>query len=196
MRVREAERGQALVETVLFLPVALVVLFAIVYFARFGVLDERTQTALRYGAQVSYESSVRYSAADIYATVATTGSPVCPSNAVSDMTGIVNGTGPSASARAFWKPDVPATATCTVTTANFGGASWSSYHYVTVTHQSVAATMNVPSSLASLLGGTGTVSGSLGYAHADPPSMIIWCVSNVATAVSTALNVSYTGSSC
>lgn len=185
-------------ETMLFLPVALLVLFGTLYFARFGVLDERAQTAMRYGALVSFESSAKYSAADIYATVAPNAAPAtaCPPSVTADMVNALSGTGPSGSAQPFWRPDRPATAACSVSTANFGGASWSSYHYVTVTHHSISASMDVPSYLTSLLGVSGNVSGSLGYAHTDPPSMIIYCVPNVASAVSTALNVSYTGSSC
>ncbi len=193
-----AQRGSALFETTLFLPIALVVLFAVLYFARFGVLEERAQTAVRYGALVSYESATKYSAADIYDAVASQAPPVtaCDPSIVADTVKALDGTGPSGSAQPFWKPDHPATAGCTVTTVSFGGASWSSSHYITVTQNSVGALMDVPTYITSLLGVNGSVSASLGYAHAAPPSMIMYCVSDVATAVSAGLNVTYNGGNC
>jgi Flp pilus assembly protein TadG len=198
MLVKHAQRGQALVETMVFLPVALVVLFAILYFARFGVLEERAQSAVRYAALMSYESPSEYSAAGIYATVAANAplATTCLPSVVTDTVTALSGTGPSGSAQPFWKPDHPATAVCTVSTANFGGAVWAAYHYVTVTKHSVTASMDVPAYVTSVLGVTGTVTASLAYAHADPPSTIIYCVSNTADAVAAGLNVTYTGGSC
>jgi Flp pilus assembly protein TadG len=198
MLVKHAQRGQALVETAVFLPVALVVMFAILYFARFGVLEERAQSAVRYAALMSYEGSSNYSAADIYNTVGSRPPPItaCTANVVPDTVNALNGTGPSGSAQPFWKPDHPAVATCTVSTANFGGASWAAYHYLTITKHSVSASMDVPSYVTSVLGITGNVTASLAYAHADPPSTIISCVGNTAAAVAAGLNVSYTGGSC
>jgi Flp pilus assembly protein TadG len=198
MLVKHAQRGQALVETMMLLPVALVVLFAILYFARFGVLEERAQSAVRYGALMSYESASNYSASDIYNTVGSHPPPisVCSANVVPDTVTALNGTGPSGSAQPFWKPDHPATATCTVSTASFGGASWAAYHYLTITKHTVTASMDVPAYVTSVLGMTGNVTASLAYAHADPPSTIIYCVSNTAAAVAAGLNVSYTGGSC
>jgi hypothetical protein len=191
-------RGQALLETMLFMPVALIVMFAILYFARFGVLEERAQAAVRYGALVSYESASKYSAADIYDAVAGNAPPAttCTASVATDMVKALDGTGPAGSAPAFWKPDQPATAGCTVTVLTFGGASWAAFHNIPVTRLTVSGSMNVPAYVTSVLGNTGTVSASLGYAHSDPPSMIMYCLSDVASAVSAALNVSYTGGSC
>lgn len=193
-----AQRGNALFETVLFLPVALVVMFAVLYFARFGVLEERAQGAVRYGAAVSYESASKYSAADIYDAVAlhAPAATACTAGVAADTVTVLGGTGPSGSARPFWQPDHAAAATCTGTTANLGGASWAAYNYIMVTKHSVSASIDVPAYITSVLGTTGNVSASLGYAHADPPSTIMYCLSGVASAVSAALNVSYTGGSC
>jgi Flp pilus assembly protein TadG len=198
MFLMHAQRGQALVETMVFLPIALVMLFALLYFARFGVLEERAQSAVRHAALLSYEVPAQYSASDIYDAIAPNAPPVaaCPANVVTDTVSILNGTGPSGSAQPFWKPDHPATATCTVSTANFGGASWAAYHYLTVTTHSVSGSLDVPPYVGSVLGLTGTVTAKLAYAHSDPPSTIVYCVGNVAAAVSAGLNVAYTGGSC
>lgn len=189
---RHAERGQALVETAIFMPVALLVLFAILYVARFGVLQERAQSAVRQGALISFESPATYSAAGIYATIAANGPPpgLCPARVATDAADVLNG-GPVA-AQAFWKPDTAPSATCTVTTAGFGGASWAAFHYFTVTHHSVTGSIDVPSYLASILGTRAAVSASLGYIHTDPPGIIMYCTSGVGAAVAAALNATYT----
>jgi Flp pilus assembly protein TadG len=193
-----AQRGQALVETLLLLPVALVMLFALLYFTRYGVLAERAESAVRYAALVSYEAPAQYSAADIYDAVAPNAPPAgaCPANVVTDTVTVLDGTGTSGSAAAFWKPDHAATATCTVSTANFGGAAWAAYHYLTVTKHTVTASLDVPPYVVALLGSTGTVTSTLAYAHSDPPSTIVYCVANTAAAVAAGLNVTYTGGSC
>jgi hypothetical protein len=51
--VKGAQRGQALIETVVFLPIMLLLLFSIIYLSQAGVAQERGQTAVRYGSLVS-----------------------------------------------------------------------------------------------------------------------------------------------
>jgi hypothetical protein len=46
-------RGQALVETAIFVPLATFVLFAVVWTMQLGAVDERTQTAVRYSGLIS-----------------------------------------------------------------------------------------------------------------------------------------------
>ena len=183
-----AQRGQAMLETAVFLPVALIVLFAILYFARYGVLEERAQSAVRYAAQISYESPSTYSAANIYAGIAANGvpAPSCASSVASDTVNVLQGV--AAGSSGFWKPDTTPVATCAVTTASFGGASWAAFHYFTVTQHTVTASLAVPSSIAAAIGSTGSVSASLGYLHTDPPSMIMYCVNGLGATVAAALN--------
>lgn len=194
--MRHAERGQAMAETAIFLPVALMVLFGILYFARFGVLKERAQSAVRYAARISYESAPTYSAADIYNAIAANGIPApgCASTVSGDTIGVLDGPGAPSSVGAYWQPDHPPSATCSVTTASFGGASWAAFHYFTVTQHTVTGLLDVPSYVTSALGTSGTVSASLGYLHADPPSMIMYCVNGLGSTVAAALNATYTAS--
>jgi hypothetical protein len=194
---RDGERGQALFETAIFMPVALLVLFALLYLGRYGVLQERAQSAVRQGALVSYESPATYSAANIYATIAANGAPsgLCPSQVVSDTADVLNGV-PEA-AQGFWKPDGSVNASCSVTTVGFGGASWAAFHIFTVTRSSVTGSVDVPSYVTSVLGAHGAVSASLGYLHTDPPGIIMYCIPSVGSAVAAALNATYTaGGSC
>ncbi|HTU81061.1 MAG TPA: TadE family protein [Candidatus Acidoferrales bacterium] len=50
---RAVARGQAIVETAVFLPLALLVLFAVIWAAQYGVLSERVESAVRYSGLIS-----------------------------------------------------------------------------------------------------------------------------------------------
>jgi hypothetical protein len=60
------QRGQAIVETVIFVPLFLVALFAILYFGQVGVKQVRVQTAIRYGINTLPQSE--FSIEQVYAT--------------------------------------------------------------------------------------------------------------------------------
>jgi hypothetical protein len=49
MRRHEFQRAQAFTETLIFIPLFLVMLYAVLYFGQVGVKQERVQTAIRYG---------------------------------------------------------------------------------------------------------------------------------------------------
>jgi hypothetical protein len=175
--MRHRTRGQALVETVIFLPVAVIALFGILYFSRYGVLSERTQTAVRYGALVSYNAAPTYSARGIYDAIKS--GPVapttCPANVGPDTVKAMteqNTAGPTPSP--FWRPD-SSTATCSQSTMSFAGAPSAAFHTFTVTTQTANATIAVPAALSSLLGTTAVATATLGYVRSDPPGVIMYC---------------------
>ena len=189
-----SERGQALVETAVFLPVALMVLFAILYFARFGVLEERAQSAVRYGATVSYESTNQIGAAQIYAALAANAAPtaVCPTTVAADTVSALNGAQSGSLAHGFWKPDSAAAATCSITTIGFTAATTEAYRYFSVTNHSVSGTLDIPSYVAAVVGTHNTVAASLGYVHTVSPALIMACTSHVGASVAAALGGTYT----
>lgn len=107
-RLHEGERGQALLEMVIALPLFLLCLFGLIWAAQDSTLAERAQLGVRYGGLVSinqqpYES---YSLYAMYATV--DGSPPLSSSncAVADTTGL------TAARHSFFKPSSVATPTC------------------------------------------------------------------------------------
>ncbi len=192
------KRGQALIETVVFLPVAMLVLFGIIYFGRLGVLSERAQSAVRYGTLVSYNGSTMYSAADIYDGLSNSSGPgpTCPSNVAADTAAAVtHADAPLGSAPPvpLWKPDTPAQATCTVSILSFTGRPFEASHFLTVTQEMVAAGLNVPSYLQPFVGSSNGVTASLGFLHSDPPSVILYCVGSLGSAVAQALQSAYGG---
>ncbi|TAM56263.1 hypothetical protein EPN52_14190 [bacterium] len=192
-----ARRGQALVETALFLPLMLLALFSIVYFGRYGVLDERAQSAIRYGSMISYTQGGVYSAANIYAAMqyGPQGPLPCASNVANDtaaaLTQALPNTGPTA--QPYWRPDgAAAQANCAISGLGFGGPDYMAFHYFTVTRQSLTAGVSVPTVLQSLLGTTGMVRAQTGFAHADPPGMIMYCSFEVGQRTAAALGFNYT----
>lgn len=173
-------RGQALVETAIALPVVLLALFGIVYVARFGVVDERTQLALRYGGIASFNSNASiYSAANIYANLNPGSIPQpCPTPGLGVYSDSAPLPGPTSAP--FWQPDAIATPqACTPTVFGFGGAQFLASHYAAATTLSVGATVDVPAYLQSLIGASQTVTTSESFVHGAFPGMILYCSKEV-----------------
>ena len=191
MFVMRGSRGQTLVELVIAMPVVLLALFAIIYIARFGVLNERVDLAVRYGGIAGYNSgSTQYSAANIYAN--TGGSlPACPSPPVSVLSDASPFPGPTSAP--FWQPDAsPApTSSCTAGASGFGGSQFIASHFWSQSTVNVSATVAVPSFIQSALGSTaGTASSTLTFIHAANPGIILWCSTEVRNRVSGAITAS------
>lgn len=51
--MNDRTRGQAIAETVIFLPVALLALWGVIWAAQYGVMSERVQSAVRYSGLIS-----------------------------------------------------------------------------------------------------------------------------------------------
>jgi hypothetical protein len=189
-----AQRGQALVETAIFLPIALVLMFAVLYFARFGVLEERAQSAVRYGATVSYDGSATYSAAQLYSTIAANAAPsgLCPVAVATDTVSTFNGSRSGTAAQGFWKTDSVPAATCTVTTTGFAASATDAFRYLSITNHKLTGTLTLPAYLNGMLNANGAVSASLGYVHTASPALIMYCTSHVGASVTAALGGTYT----
>ena len=65
--MKHLSRGQTIIEFVVAMPIVLLALFAIVYFSKFGVVNERAELALRYGGIAAFNSGdAQYGAVNIY----------------------------------------------------------------------------------------------------------------------------------
>jgi hypothetical protein len=122
------QRGQALVETIIFVPLFLVALFAILYFGQVGVKQVRVQTAIRYGINTLPQSE--FAIEQVYATFDTYSSvtynvplpgltPVpCPSSAATQTQLAFNQAQSvptsAPSAQPYWQMTAP-TISCSVT---------------------------------------------------------------------------------
>ena len=186
--MKKHERGQTLVELVVAMPLVLLVLFAIMFISRFGVLSERAELAVRYGGTVLYNTSgTQYSAANIYAN--TSGSlPACPTPPVGILSGASPFPGPTSAP--YWQPDAsPApTSSCTSGASGFGGSQFIASHFWNQATINVTGSVAVPPFLLGALGSSaGTDSTTLTFTHAANPGIILWCSTEVRTRVNDAI---------
>lgn len=122
-------RGQALIETMIALPLVLLTLFGIIFFNRLGIISERSQRAVRYGAEVvpppTYLPQLYEALYTALSTnngqLASTSGGGCPSAIVPQVQLAVtnNETQPATlqGAQTFWRPDSGgAVASCAINT--------------------------------------------------------------------------------
>jgi hypothetical protein len=179
MQLMKSSRGQTIIEFVIAMPLVLFALFGIVYVSRMGVINERAELALRYGALAAFNSgSNEYSAADIYQSLNGTMGP-CPSPPI----GVVNGGGPfpGPTAAPFWQSDadVPQSTQCTPGAAGFGGSQFIASHFWATTKLNVQAGVDVPPYLQRAIGTTGSANTTTTFVHAAYPGVILWCSTEV-----------------
>lgn len=170
------------------MPVVLLVLFAIMYVARLGVVTERAELALRYGAISMFESGAQsvYSTASIYNFYNNT-SPSCPAPTTAVFSNSAPFPGPTSAP--FWQPDTTPTASCAVVPWGFGGAQFMATHYFEQTQLTVSAGVNVPAFLQGALSGqtVSTATTTATMAHPVDPAMVLYCSTEVRARVSDAL---------
>lgn len=180
--LKSYSRGQTIIELVVAMPIVLFVLFAIIYIARYGVLSERAELALRYGGITGFQNSSAYSAADLYLYDGDLSS--MPQPCATPPTTVLTGGGPfpGPSPAPFWQPDtdINAPAASCVSNANgFGGAQFLASHYVGYTVETISASVDVPSYLRPVLGSTATATTTAQFEHAADPGLIMYCSTQV-----------------
>lgn len=181
--LKSHSRGQTIIELVVAMPIVLFVLFAIVYIARYGVLSERAELALRYGGITAFQTANVYSAANIYANDGDLSA--LPQPCTTPPTTILTGGGPfpGPSPAPFWQPDTdvnPTTSSCSTSANGFGGAQFLASHYVGFTVESVSTSVDVPSYLRSVLPPAATTATTTAqFEHAADPSLILYCSTEV-----------------
>lgn len=170
-------RGQALIETALMLPIVILLLFGIIYFANFGVVNQRVQIAIRYGGLVGFSGNAGlFSAGNIYQ--AGVGAPAvnCPPPPVGVLSDSAPFPGPSSVP--FFNPST-ATAPvpqCSVTALNFkGGAQFLAADYLANAFESMSASSDVPNYLNGIFGSLTTVTQSETWTHPAWPAVILAC---------------------
>jgi hypothetical protein len=73
-------KGQALIETAIFLPFVLMAMMAIIYFSQYGVLQERAVQAVRYAALVSNDPNNTFMLESMYGELAREGAAASQSD--------------------------------------------------------------------------------------------------------------------
>ena len=180
MFVMRRARGQTLIEMVVMLPVILLAVFCLIYLAKFAVVSERAELALRYGMLTGFDIGAgAYTAGNIYQNIDMQGLPApcatAPAAIFSDSAPF-----PGPSSAPYWQPDATPTSTCTTSTIGLGGAQFLASHYLASTLVTVAAKVNVPAYLQPLLGSQPqTVTSAASFVHAAYPGLIMYCSNEV-----------------
>jgi len=169
-------RGQTLIETVIMLPLVLLAIFCMIYLAKFAVVSERAELALRYGLLTGFDTGAgAYSAGNIYQNIELSGLPApCATAPPQIFSNSAPFPGPTSAP--FWQPDVAPTSTCSTSAIGLGGAQFLASHYIATTLGSVAAGVNVPTYLIPMLGsGPQSVHSAASLTHAAYPGLIMYC---------------------
>ncbi|MDQ2866629.1 MAG: pilus assembly protein [Candidatus Eremiobacteraeota bacterium] len=150
---RHANRGQAFVETVIFLPVFLIILFGVIWIVQTTVVNERLQSAVRYSGLVSNETSPysAYSLYSLYENVEYPNSIPKGPQCVAPMTGILSNSAPfpGPTSPPFWQPFTTGTPTCTPGYTTMTGSNFTQPAIFDHTVSQISATTRVPSYLSS-----------------------------------------------
>lgn len=174
-----ASRGQAMLETAMVLPIVIALLFAIIYFANLGVVNQRVQIAIRYGGLIGFANGAGlFSSANIYTAGVNPGGNDCPTPPPGVLTNTAPFPGPASAP--FFNPStsVGATsgATCNTSAIDFkGGASFLAAGFVANANESMTASSDVPSYLQNLFTAFGTVTQSEKWTHPAWPAVILAC---------------------
>jgi hypothetical protein len=184
-RLRRDESGQALIESILFMPILLLALFGLLFFARYGVLDERAQMAVRYGGNVAYQKGQLYTISTLQDLIAGALQPsssqlavfcvnpngsstntvqAAAGDALIENQGNATSSNPETalagpSAESFWKPTTTGSyggGSCTPTSVSLSQGSSSPIVPLSMTGVTVQGNVAVPSYLSFLYGGLGT----------------------------------------
>lgn len=201
------QRGQALVETIIALPLVLLTLFGIILFSRLGVISERSQRAVRYGAEVvppptylpqMYEALwIALSQNGGQLTSTTTGG--CPSQIRSQVQLAVTNdeTQPVhlAAAQAYWTPDQAAVAQCTISTVQVPFSSYNEVLTLGIAESlnvQVTSGINAPSYLTSLFPSMLSPSATDFALVPVSPTIVLSCTPRITDPVAEVLWPSYT----
>lgn len=189
------QRGQALVETAIFLPVFLLVLFGMMWVVQFSVLNERAQIGVRYSGLISNESSPYdgFSLYSIYNNVggrtqsATTTCATPPPDAYSNDPS--NGAFPGPTSQPFWQPTGPTTGSCTEGRVPITDSSLTVPMLLVNTFSQTSTlkqtTTNLPTAISGLR--TTTLSAQQNFVNTPDIASIMQCYPEIETAVNNSI---------
>jgi len=193
-RNRHAQRGQALTETAVILPLFLLVLFGMIWVTQTSVIAERSQIAVRFSGLVSNEAQpwAQYSLYSLYNGLP--GSSTYPSVAACSTPGpdalLTNnqfGGIPHANpALPYFTPTGTIGGTCTRGVAIVQGGSLASPMVLIQTQSSIQSSTNVPSPLLGLGAGSNVTAQQNFIISPDLPRLMS-CYPELGTAVTNSI---------
>ncbi len=185
MTRRNAERGQATLETALFLPLFLLVLFGVIWAVQSSVVGERSQMAVRFAGLISNEANPydRYSLGALYdglPGVAQSEVYTCVTPAPDALMNDGNFPGPT-TPQFFQPTGGTATGTCSQGETHLTGGTMTAPLLFLQTRSSIAATTNVPSYISAVLGATQNLTATQNFIDGPDIHTILTCYNDGST---------------
>jgi len=192
-----SQRGQALLETAVILPVFLLLLYGLLWIVTSGVVNERVQVAVRYSGMVSNENSpyVNYSLYALYNNLSGMTPPAkAPCVAPNTDALLNNGDFPGPDTPSFWQPKGATNGTCRPGTASLIGGGLVQGQVFTHTLSQISTKTQITGLAASAVGSSlQNVQASQNYLDAPDVGTILNCYGELGTAVSASLNATSMG---
>ncbi len=189
-----AQRGQALIESVVFLPLFLLVLFGIIWIVQISVINERAQISVRYSGLISNESNpyTDYSIYAVYNNVGALQQPIPTTCATPSSDAFMNSNAnnafPGPQSAPFWAPDgASSTGSCAAGTAPLKGGAMITPLLLTHTAASVAATKVVPLYIQNATGPLTALGANQNFINTPDIAAVFKCYPDLQTNVSASL---------
>ncbi len=182
-------RGVAMIESAIFLPLFLLLLYGVIWSVQSSVQNERVQIAVRYSGLVSNESApyVGYSTYALYNAVRTPAvTTACTAPSGDALTNTNSFPGPTSPP--FWSPAGTTSGTCTKSTAVLSGGQLTSNVLFLQTTSNISTQITVPGPLQGSLGSnTQTLTASQNFFDTPDLSTLMACYSELDAAVAASL---------
>jgi type II secretory pathway pseudopilin PulG len=192
-----AQRGQALVELVVSVPLFVFALLALLTVIAVAVQSERLQQALRYNGLIAqqFDPYQNYSLYELYENAGTTTivystcvSPTDPN--VPGGSGILGGSAPlpGTNSAPFWQPWSQPTGSCTSSgPTGFSAAGYGLYNDLLLQHDATTLTTSAWGPLKSLFTSAVSMTGSANFFESPGLPLVLSCYSSLNTMVQQAL---------
>jgi hypothetical protein len=189
----ERQRGQALIESVIFIPFFLLVLFGLMWIVSISVINERAQIAVRYSGLISNEASP-YSGYSLYSIYNNVGqySQGIPTTCVTPgpdafSNNPASGAFPGPVAGQFWQPDSSPTGQCTPGPAAISGGGLTTPMLLLHTDASVQAVKTPPLYVQPAAGSLSTMSADMNFINTPDIGTLMTCYQELHDDVSASL---------
>jgi hypothetical protein len=194
MRHLEFQRGQALVESVIFIPFFLLILFGLMWIVSVSVINERAQIAVRYSGLISNEASP-YSDYSLFALYNNVGQYLqgVPTTCVTPgpdafSNNPANGNFPGPASGSFWAPDnSTSTGKCPAGTAVISGGQVSGSFLLQHSDASVQAVKTPPLYVQPAAGALSTLSAEMNFINTPDIGALMKCYQELHDDVSASL---------
>jgi hypothetical protein len=191
---RHTERGQAIIETVIFLPIFLLALFGMLWAVKIAVQSERVQNAIRYTWSISQRTNPygSFSFYSMYSQLAVTAVPsVTCKKPLVDPLSDAQPTYTATASTPFFSPLVTPTPNCLNTGYMFyyGNSGTAQDVLVSVQEPTITSTVAVPTTLTSTIGSSSSTASTAFVYQQVGLNVLLACYPGLNTLVNKSLAI-------